>query len=298
MIVISVCICTRRREEELIKLLESIQVIKVPEDVSVNLIIVENDTEEFSKGAVLKFSETSKFQIRYFLEKNPGISYARNRSVQESSGSDFCCFIDDDQTVDENWLVELVKCQKEFSADAVSGSTPPVFEYAVPKYIEKFHQDERLPYGTIIEKAATGCLMVKKEYLDKIPGPFDLRLNFTGGEDFFMTHHITKLGGKIVVNHDAISYEIIPRDRATIKYVRKRTVRVANTQLVVKSLTDPGFKLMPVILKSIVRFARGIVIFIPYYVFPNEDKLLGLFKISYSWGVFMYAFGKKNRFYK
>jgi len=279
-------------------LLDSINRIIVPQDTSIGLIIVENDDKPYTKKTLEEYSVKSKFLIKYYLETNLGISYARNRSVHEARNSDFCCFVDDDQIVKEDWLVELLKCQKEFGADGVSGFTPPKFDFKVPNYIRKYHEEVKLPYGTIVKQAATGCLLIKKKYLDKIDGPFDHRLNFTGGEDFYLTYQISELGGKFYINHDAISYQIIPKDRATIKYIRKRTIRVSNTQLVVRSLINMDFSLSEHIIRAILRFIRGIIVFIPYFIFARDKKLLGLFKIWYSWGVFLYALGRNNKFYQ
>jgi len=53
-------------------------------------------------------------------------------------------------------------------------------------------------------------LLIRKKYLDKLSGPFDTRLNFSGGEDSFLTKDISELGGIIRFNPDAIAYEIIP----------------------------------------------------------------------------------------
>ncbi len=295
---VTVCICTRRRPEGLDRLLKSIDDISIPEGVELDLVIVENDENPTSRGIVEGYERSGRFTIRYFLEPNPGISFARNKSIKEARDCDFCCFVDDDQIVDKQWMSELIKCQREFNADGISGSTPPLFEFEVPTYIKTYHEEEQIPYGTIVEKAATGCLLIRKSWLDKVEGPFDLRLNFTGGEDYYMTHNVTMLGGILRSNPNAISYEIIPAERATIGYVYHRTFRIANTKLFVQSLIDHKIYVIKILPRAILRFFLGVIIFIPYWLFSRKNKHLGLFKISYSMGFFMYLFGRKNKFYK
>jgi succinoglycan biosynthesis protein ExoM len=295
---VAVCICTRRRPEGLKQLLASINKINMPDDVDLSIVVVENDSKQQSEFVVTEWAAQSRFKAKYFLETNQGISYARNRSVKEAGNSDFCCFVDDDQIVHVNWMTELIKCQREFNADGVSGLTPALFNFEAPAYIIKHHHDDIKPYGTIIEQAATGCLLLRKSFIDKLNQPFDLRLNFTGGEDFHMTHRISKLGGVIRINHNAISYEIIPEDRTTIKYVIKRTIRTANTKLIVQSLTNKDLSKIKILPKTLGRLFLGILVVIPYYFFSKTDKLLGVFKICYSIGVLMFVFGRSNKFYK
>lgn len=295
---VCVCICTRQRRKELIRLLDSIEKIILPVSVKLRVIIVENDTFSRVKNDIVQYSKNSRFPINYYLEKKQGISYARNRSVKEADNCDFCCFVDDDQIVKNDWLVELLKCQEEFSSDGVSGATPPIFEHEVPKYIASFHRDEPIGYGERVIQAATGCLMLKKEWLEKVDGPFDLRLNFTGGEDFYLTYQISAMGAVIRANHDAISYEIIPKDRSNLRYVIRRTIRVANTKLIVKSITHQNMRPFLTLAKSFGRLIIGILVLLPFYIFSKSKRLMGFFKISYSIGVFQFYFGKKNTFYK
>jgi len=202
MIKISICICTRNRPESLKKLLNSIENIKTPHGTNIKIIVVENDLKNYSERIIKELKAKSKFNISYYLESRQGISYARNRSIKEANDCDFCCFVDDDQMVDPNWLLELLKCQQEFDADGVYGSTPPIFNKEVPSYIKKYHTRPTYPYGSISNDAATGCLLLRKKFLDMIDGPFNIRLNFTGGEDIFLTSQINKLGGIICNNPD------------------------------------------------------------------------------------------------
>ena len=296
---ISICICTRNRQEGLKNLLESLDRMHITPDMDIRLIVVENDKENHTEKIINEFLTKSKFSISYFLEPRQGIAYARNRSVKEAYGSDFCCFVDDDQVVHPNWLVELVKCQREFNADGVWGSTPPLFNNnKIPSYIRQFHNPEIYAYGTIVKRAYTGCLLLRKELLDRINGPFDLRLNFTGGEDTYLTYLITNIGGVIRYTPNAIAYEIIPESRTTIKYIIKRTYRISNTGLFVESLIDKnkaGWNALP---RLIMRFCRGLLIVFPFLLFGKSNKLIGIEKIADAVGGFLFILGSKNKFYK
>lgn len=298
MINISICICTRNRQEGLKKLLDSLIEMQTPPDTRVTIIVVENDLEAHSEKTVKEFSSASKLRISYFLETRQGIAFARNRSVKEAEGCDFCCFVDDDQVVAPDWLIELIKCQKEFDADGVWGPNPPIFNNKVPSYIRLFHMPEMYEYGTIVKEAFTNCLLLRKKYLDRIDGPFDLRLNFTGGEDSYLTYLISTIGGVIRYNPKAIAYENIPNNRTTIKYVIKRAYKRSNTGLFVKSLVGNEFSKLSALPKLTRKFCYGFLIVIPFIIFGKANKLKGLLKIIDAIGGFLFIFGRKIQFYK
>lgn len=295
---ISICICTRKRMEGLKRLLKSFEKMHVPPDVDVRIIIVENDEENYSESIVREFSDRSKFSVSYYLEPKQGLVIARNRSVAEAGDCDFCCFTDDDQVVSLNWLTELLKCQREFDADGVAGPTLPSFTKEVQVYIRSFHQPSTYPYGTIVKHAFTGCLILRKKYLDMLNGPFETRLNLSGGEDSYLTKQITKLGGTIRFNPEALAYEIIPENRATIKYIIKRKFRTSNTELLIRSISDKDFRKITALPRLIMRFCYGLLILIPFLIFGKADKLRGLIKIVNAIGGFAGIFGRQSQFYR
>ncbi len=298
MINISICICTRNRQEGLNKLLHSIENLEMPPETNIRIIVVENDSRNLSEQIIREFSSKSKFTINYFLEPRQGIVFARNSSVAEAGECDFCCFTDDDQIVSPDWLIELLKCQNEFNADGVAGPTKPYFTKEVPAYIKNFHQPNTYQYGTIVDHAFTGCLLIRKKYLDMLDGPFEIRLNFSGGEDSYLTKQITSLGGIIRFNPDAIAYEIIPENRATVKYVIKRTFRTSNTELFFESIKDKNLKKIKVLPRLVIRFCYGLIIAIPYFLLGKEEKLNGLIKMANAIGGLFSILGRYNKFYK
>jgi len=298
MIVISICICTRNRQKGLLQLLSSLSVIQIPSDTTIRIIVVENDAIEYSQKAVTEISSICPFKINYFLETRAGIAFARNRAVQEATGSDFCCFVDDDQVVAQDWMVELVKCQREFNADGVWGPNPPIFNREVASYIKEFHTHKLLEYGTIVPEAFTNNLLLRKEFLDKIEGPFEASLNFTGGEDIFLTSQLSKLGAIIRYTPTAIANEIIPANRTSLKYIVKRCYRNSNSAYYVEILNDEHFSKFKIFVRLLMRLSYGLLIVIPYSLFGKSNSLKGLLKICDAIGGFAFIMGRQNQFYK
>lgn len=298
MIEATICICTRRRQPGLKRLLDSLLEMHILPYLNLRIIVVENDSKTYSEEIVNGYSSKCNLRISYFLETNEGLVYARNRSVKEAGICDFCCFVDDDQIVTSEWLVELFKCQEEFNADGVYGCCVPYFNKDVPPYIKKSHVRKKYEYGTILQSAATGGLLLRKKYLDMIEGPFDIRFNFTGGEDSHLTFLISSMGGVIRFNPCAIVYEVIPNNRATINYVLKRAYLVSNVGLFIKSSQNNKFSKPKALPRLILRFCYGLLTFLPCLFFGKTNKLQGLIRIMNSAGGFAFIIGKRSQFYK
>jgi glycosyltransferase involved in cell wall biosynthesis len=298
MTTISICVCTRRRKEGLEKLLNSLNKLELPANSEISIIIVENDDSNYSENVIKEFRSQSMFKINYFLETRQGLVSARNRSVRESGDCDFICFTDDDQVIDKYWLVELFRCQREFDADGVAGVTKPLFSKAVPAWVENFHKSDYHPYGTIVGSAFTGSLLLRKSCLAEIDGPFDQRLNYSGGEDSYLTGKVSDNGGIIRFNPEAVAFEIIPEDRTKIRFVIRRTFRRSNTRLYINSFDGKNPQPVIVFLKLTFRFFYGLLLLLPYMAFNKKEKYKGLIKIVNAIGGYAYFLGKKSKFYK
>lgn len=267
-------------------------------EMNVSIIVVENDQENRSERVIEELSAICKFKIYYYLEPEQGLVFARNRSVKEAGDCDFCCFTDDDEVVSPDWLIELVNCQREFNSAGVGGPTYPVLKKGTPAYIIDFHSPKLHNYGTVVETAFTGCLLMRKDYLDKIEGPFDQRLSLSGGEDIYLTYLISKMGGVIRYNPKAIAFEIFPDERSTINYVIKRAYRNSNTGLIVRSLRGARYFKLKSLPRLVMRFCYGLVILVPLYLLGRRNKLKGLIKVMNAIGGFHFILGRHNHFYK
>jgi succinoglycan biosynthesis protein ExoM len=294
---ICICICTRQRRSELEKLLDSINDNELYAEENIRIVVVENDSENISEDIVKGFSLRSRFRVEYFLEPEKGLVTARNRSVKEAGNVDFCCFVDDDETVSATWLKELQRCQNEFNADAVAGPIIYVTDDKTSTAIKGFYIPPVYSYGTQIDIAFTGCLLIRKSCLDKIEGPFDSRLNFTGGEDIFLTSQLTANGGSIRFNPDATAFEIVSDERKKIKYIAKRSIRNAYTTYYVKYLREGQINKLKIAFRMTLRFGLGLLLIGPYLLIGGRNALKGLIKICEASGGFAFVLGRRNNFY-
>ena len=82
----------------------------------------------------------SKCDLRYFFEKNQGVSYARNCAIKNAKGK-YLAYIDDDETAPSDWAKTILNCFKQLKPvpDAIGGPTFPQY----PEGKAKYFPDER-----------------------------------------------------------------------------------------------------------------------------------------------------------
>ena len=105
------------------------------ENLNWEIIIIDNnskdDTNKISEY-YQKFSNKN-FSVRYFLEKEQGIAFARMRAINEARG-EFIAFIDDDNLPANDWVLQSYLFGKEHpQAGAWSGQIHGDFEVNPPK---------------------------------------------------------------------------------------------------------------------------------------------------------------------
>src|SRR5215469_1547003 len=96
---ITVVLCTFNRCERLRKALESIAASVVPQGVTWEVLIVDNNSTDRTMSAVKEFLKRDPERFRYLFEARQGKSYALNSGLKEARG-DVVAFVDDDVTVE------------------------------------------------------------------------------------------------------------------------------------------------------------------------------------------------------
>lgn len=101
-VVITVVVCTRNRANLLAGALEALQAA-ASRSRNVEILVVDNGSTDETSEVVAEHADRSAVPVRYALEPEGGLSYARNRGWQEAVGS-FVAFTDDDCRVPAHWL--------------------------------------------------------------------------------------------------------------------------------------------------------------------------------------------------
>ncbi|GAB4294730.1 MAG: glycosyltransferase family 2 protein [Ignavibacteriaceae bacterium] len=228
-LVISVCIPTYKRPALLTKLLHSLYSQDLPDETNLEIILVDNDPGKSAEIIVRKFSDTERITVRYYNQPVKNISITRNISIANAKG-DFIFFIDDDEYASQVWIKNMLATQQKYQADGVFGSVRSYFSDDTPDYLRHcliFNRPEEVT-GEPARYLRTGNAMIKTELLKSVDGPFEESYGLTGGEDTKLLYDLKAKGAKFIYCSEAPVYELVPPERANLKYIFNRSLRNGN----------------------------------------------------------------------
>ena len=227
---------TRRRPEMLADLLESYSALAIPEGTEVVVLIAENDSEERMREIIDGWAADAPFEVRYALETEPGIPFARNRvlDMAHEEGCDFLTFVDDDERVRPDWLVKIYATIVERDLDLVGG---PLW-YVAPEGADLTLQQSAVLHEVQARARKSIALRVEltetprethlgiytNNWLCRLSAQsrlgirFDESLRFTGGSDTKFYSDMREAGARVGWSPDAFVDETRPLERLTYRY--------------------------------------------------------------------------------
>lgn len=144
----TVAICTRNRSPELCLTLEGLARQRCSFDWEI--LVVDNGSTDGSGERVLEFAGTTRLCVRMCSEPRRGVSFARNRALDEARGA-ILVFVDDDMDCDPGLLEVHVRAFEDSSVVATGGRIIPLlprFDVSTPRWLrEAFHHDIGGPSG-------------------------------------------------------------------------------------------------------------------------------------------------------
>lgn len=115
---VSLLLCTRNRAHHLRPTLASIAATRVPSEMSMELVVVDNGSTDQTPTVV--HEAQAPFPIRYITEPTPGASNARNAALK-AARHDILLWTDDDTRVPEDWIAPMTSPIAHGEADIVAG---------------------------------------------------------------------------------------------------------------------------------------------------------------------------------
>jgi glycosyltransferase involved in cell wall biosynthesis len=177
---ISVVICTFNRAELVGDALKGLsrQTLEVGQ---YEVIVVDNNSSDQTKEVVDGFVEKN-INFRYCREQKQGLSYARNRGIDEARGR-YVGYIDDDCRVPEGWLVQAKKTIDEVGPTVFGGPFFPFYQTQKPRwYLDRYGAFEVTDHARALgqgEFVYGGNMFFEKQALVKI-GRFDPNYGMSG----------------------------------------------------------------------------------------------------------------------
>ena len=260
---LSVIVCTYNRCETLKQTLPSLLQQKFP-DENYEIIVVDNNSTDNTAGVVAEFNRSGNKQIRYVKELQQGLSYARNKGAEVATG-EIIAYIDDDAIADENWLDGLYEIYEKYeNVDCVGGQIKLLWQGERPSWMPFEYESllGRLDLGAEpmeCDSLFGGNLSMKKNLWNKTGG-FDTNLGRQGKgllsmEETEFCHRIKESGAKLMYTPHALVHHIIPLERMTQKYLRRRIYWQAISQTIYHQIIQPKSKI--VLTKDILKFSKS-----------------------------------------
>lgn len=190
---IVLAICTFQRPKMLQTCLETVAKITLPAGYQLKVVVVDNEASDATQALVQAVQ--SPFDTTYIAEPKRGLVHARNAAIETalSLEADWIAFVDDDQTVPQSWLADMVAAQAQFEADVIHSFVRCVDQNG--QVLNKLRGKDvtDLPYATTSGVLFSARLVAQ----DHMGLRFDPRFNFSGGEDRYFFLNATQRGAHI-----------------------------------------------------------------------------------------------------
>lgn len=225
MTAVAVCVPTYRRPEYLGRLLASLAAIRRG-GMTIHVVVVDNDEHRSAEAVVVPFMSRLP-NLVYDVEPERGIAAARNRLVAHAArlNVEYLAFVDDDEWVEPDWLVNFVSAALAHRAAAVAGPVIPSYEPDVPPWVVEgdfFNERPARRTGDEVRVLGMGNMLIRRAWLERLDGPFDRRLALTGGEDPDLWMRLFPLGLRMIWCQEAVVHEGVSSSRATARWLLNR----------------------------------------------------------------------------
>ena len=293
---VTVIICTFNRADWLREALESLGSLKT-NGFTYEVLVVDNASTDHTKDAVMEMKDKVACPVRYVHESEPGVSFARNRGVQESN-STWIAFFDDDELAEPDWLLQLLESAEKHGVKCVGGGVRLKLHDGIDRQLQPWvrvtlgctdsMQDEMYDGKRV---PTTGNMLIHSEIFDKI-GLFRTDL-VEGGEDTDLYHRMLHEGYQAWHNPNALTHHQIPEFRIKPDYLRSTANRMG-VHIARREFEKYGyFKFIPVV---IARMGVSAVKHIPKLIIAkfrgDKEMILEHNCIWWMWkGYFSAAFG-------
>jgi len=229
---VTAILCTYNRCQSLAKTLDSLAASILPETIEWEVLVVDNNSTDQTRSVLEDFSRRYPGRFRYVFEPRQGLSRARNTGIHESKG-DILAFVDDDVTVEQDWLQNLTACLHDGAWAGAGGRTLPKQTVPLPSWfwsgsLGDLHSVAAAVFDLGDEPRQLDCppygtnMAFRRAMFEKY-GDFRTDLgrsgkSLMGGEDTEFGHRLLKAGERLRYEPSAIVYHPVREDRLKKEY--------------------------------------------------------------------------------
>jgi len=292
---ITATISTYNREHYLPQVLDSLKRQTLFKDLF-EIILVDNNSPGNTKEIAMSFkAKNPDIAFEYYLERNQGLSYGRNRGIKEASGK-YVTFIDDDAFLADDYL-EVIYNYFEANTGVVAIGSKILLHYesVIPDWENKY-LNSLLGYFNIGDEVKRfpksdyprGSNMSFKTSVFEKVGGFNVELGRKGGnlagseeKDMFMRIYKHKV---LLVDYipNAIVYHCVPIERTTTEFIKRQALGTGKSEKI--RIKSEGLKSTIIsYLKELVKWGGSFALFFIYMFKAQFAK--GRMIVKFRWWV-------------
>ena len=299
---IDVVICTYNRSGMLGKCVESVLRADVPPGVSVEVIVVDNNSSDDTEKVVKGFGpgRANGMKVTYLFEGKQGKSYALNSALAAATG-DVVAFTDDDITVDASFFKEMAGAVLRYpGCGCFGGRIVAVYPEVMPSwldlkgsmkflksvYVDLDNGDKDAEYGNgVLSNPGGANMFFTREALER-NGPFRTDLGPTGrelgfSEDTEFCRRFQDRGELSMYISGVAVYHPVHRERLEKEYLLKWLYRCGKSEVRRAGgyKAAHAFGVPRYILGKLVRHASGSI-----FSLSERTRLYHRFRLYYTAG--------------
>jgi glucosyl-dolichyl phosphate glucuronosyltransferase len=192
--------------------LDSVAASKLPSSIEWEVLVVDNNSSDETGAVVEDFCCRYPGRIRYLMEPQQGLCYARNAGVREAHGR-VLAFMDDDVTVDPSWVWNLTSGLVGGEWAGAGGRIFPLWTRSIPNWLSTDGPRALAPYvafdlgseaGLLTEPPFGANMAFQKKMFEKYGG-FRTDLDRCGSN--MVSNGDTEFGRRLLTRGERLRYE-------------------------------------------------------------------------------------------
>ena len=294
---LSFIICTYNRDKYIYQCLDHLAQNKYWQDWEI--VLVDNNSTDKTAVECQRFIEKyPTIEYHYFLEKQQGLSFARNRGIKEANG-EWLVFLDDDAIVEQDYVTTLLGHLQNYpNIGAFGGAIEPWFEEGEPNWYSKWAMGfvSAIDRGDKIHifpenKFPIGANMgIRREVIDKV-GLFNTELgrignNLLAGEEKDLFNRIREAGFQILYFPGIKVKHCIPVKRTTSDFVARLAYGIGVSECL-RTRKEGGRTYYKRLFMECIKWVGTIILWIGYSIRfkPAKGNILMLFRYNVTKGL-------------
>ncbi len=233
---VDILMCTFRRPQ-VGQAIAAIGRLRLPEDAEIRLVIADNDDTDSAREIVESAASDLPFECVYMHVPARNISLARNACLDAASrhGADWIASLDDDETVDPDWLVNLLAAPVRAKMDGALGKVIALYPDDAPEWLGELDLHSFHPgrHAEPTRFANSGNFALRWHGTAWEDQRYELARGTTGGEDTEFFQRLWRMGVRMIAAADAVVTEPVPPKRQTLEWLSVRRYRMGQTHTII-----------------------------------------------------------------